>query len=114
MGNRHVGATLVIDEGVLRGIFTERDLLQRVVAAGSDPQTTFVAQVMTHDPFSLGGDRQGIEAMRIMREEGIRHVAVTGLSGIGYGIISMRDFLGEEVAAFEREFEFEDRVWQEV
>jgi len=114
MRERHVGAALVIDEGVLRGIFTERDLLQRVVASGYDPETTFVAQVMSHDPHSLDGDRQGIEAMRIMREEGIQHVAVTGLAGIGYGVISMRDFLGTEVAAFEKEFEFEERVWQEV
>ena len=68
MRERHVGATLVLDEGVLRGIFTERDLLQRVVASGCSPETTFVAQVMTHDPYSLNGDRQGIEAMRIMRE----------------------------------------------
>ena len=73
MAARHVAAILVVEDGVLKGVFTERDLLQRVVAAGLDTMNTSISQVMTPDPISLDAQRSGFEAVRTMHEEGIRH-----------------------------------------
>jgi len=116
MTDRHVAAVLVLDDGALKGIFTERDLLQRVVAPGLDPDSTPIGQVMTPDPLSIDAGALGFEAVRLMREEGIRHMVVTGMpdSGFGYAIVSQRDFMGAEMADFERELEFENRLWEEI
>ncbi len=113
MAARHVASILVVEDGALKGIFTERDLLQRVVAAGLDPGETSIAQVMTPDPISLDGRRPGFEAMRTMYEKEIRHIVVTGLTG-GYGVVSMRDFLGSEVADFEKAMDFQSHVWENI
>ncbi len=113
MAARHVAAILVVEDGVLKGVFTERDLLQRVVAVGLDTVNTSISQVMTPDPISLDAQRSGFEAVRTMNEEGIRHIVVTGLTG-GYGVVSMRDFLGSEMADFEKEMDFESGVWENI
>lgn len=115
MTARLVGAVLVIDGDQLRGIFTERDLLQRVVAPGLDPDRTPISQVMTCEPVTVEARDQGIEAMRAMNEFNIRHVVVRGRSGgNGYGIVSLRDFVGIDIAVYERELEFQTRVWEGV
>ena len=113
MAARHVAAILVVEDGVLKGVFTERDLLQRVVAAGLDTVNTSISQVMTPDPISLDARRSGFEAVRTMSDEGIRHIVVTGLTG-GFGVISMRDFLGSEMADFKKEIDFESGVWENI
>ncbi len=114
MAARHVAAILVVEDGVLKGVFTERDLLQRVVAAGLDTVNTSIGQVMTPDPISLDAGRSGFEAVRTMNEEGIRHIVVTGLAGGGYGVVSMRDFLGSEMADFEKAIDFQSGVWEKI
>ncbi len=113
MAARHVAAILVVEDGVLKGVFTERDLLQRVVAAGLDTVNTSISQVMTPDPISLDARRSGFEAVRTMSDEGIRHIVVTGLTG-GFGVISMRDFLGGEMADFEKAMDFQSHVWENI
>ncbi len=113
MAARHVAAILVVEDGALKGIFTERDLLQRVVAPGLDTVNTLISQVMTPDPISLDARRSGFEAMRTMYEKEIRHIVVTGLTG-GYGVVSMRDFLGSEVADFEKAMDFQSHVWENI
>ncbi len=113
MAARHVAAILVVEDGALKGVFTERDLLQRVVAAGLDTVNTSISQVMTPDPISLDARRSGFEAVRIMYEEGIRHIVVTALNG-GFGVVSMRDFLGSEMADFEKEMDFQSGVWENI
>ncbi len=113
MAARHVAAILVVEAGALKGVFTERDLLQRVVAAGLDTVNTTISQVMTPDPISLDARQSGFEAVRTMYEEGIRHIVVTGLAG-GYGVVSMRDFLGSELADFEKAMDFQSHVWEDI
>jgi len=113
MSQRHVASLPILRDGDLVGIFTERDMLQRVVARGVDPATTAVSQVMTPSPITVDADLTGFEAVRTMHERGVRHLVVTGLGGTGYGIISIRDFPTSELATFEREIEFEERVWEE-
>ena len=61
MAARHVAAILVVEDGALKGVFTERDLLQRVVAAGLDTVNTSISQVMTPDPINLDARLSGFE-----------------------------------------------------
>jgi len=114
MQDRHVTAVLIVAEGALQGIFTKRDLLRRVVVPGYDPEITHISEVMTPNPFTIHADRLGFEAVRTMREEKTRHIVVSGLEGGRFGVISLRDILGRELAAFENELDFERKVWEEI
>ena len=102
MSLRHVAAVIVSeDSGKLDGIFTERDLLDRVVVPGVDVRKTTLAQVMTPNPASVGPQQTVREALDIMDGKGIRHLAVVDDNKV-VGVISMRDFIGDEVAALDR------------
>ncbi|MEX0695072.1 MAG: CBS domain-containing protein [Rhodospirillales bacterium] len=114
MAERNVAALLVIEGGTLMGIFTERDLLRRVVAVGLEPARTKLADVMTTEIVTLDGGRLGFEAAVLMIERGIRHVVVSGLPDPGYGIVSIRDFAHGEMSSFEKEIEFEKKVWSSI
>ena len=70
------GSVLVCDGDRLRGIFTERDLMTRVVGRGLDPRTTRLEQVMTRDPDRIEGTATAREALRRMDEFGYRHLPV--------------------------------------
>jgi CBS domain-containing protein len=108
MSGRQVGCVLVTGAGVLEGIFTERDLMQRVVAAGRDPDGTRLAEVMTKNPDTIGADDYAIDALSLMSERGYRHLPVVE-SGRLVGIVSRRDFLGEEIILVEEELGHEQR-----
>lgn len=114
MQERHVTAVLVVAGDDLQGIFTKRDLLRRVVVVGRDPEITLISEVMTPRPFTIHANRLGFEAVRTMREEKTRHIVVSGLDEGRYGVVSLRDILGRELAAFENELEFERKVWEEI
>jgi len=86
---RRVGACLVMDGGVLAGIFTERDLLH-VVAAGDDVRDRRVADVMTRDVSMAPPDADVLWAAETMRDQGVRHLPV-GEGGHVVGIVSIRD-----------------------
>src|SRR5215211_2640028 len=76
MKENGVGAILIVDEGKVVGIFTERDVVFRVVAADKDPKTTLVATAMTKKPRTIAPDRPLGHALHIMYEGGFRHVPV--------------------------------------
>ncbi len=114
MLEKNVAAVLVIDDGQLSGIFTERDLLRRVVAQGRNPADTLVRDVMSTSMVTLDADQLGFEAVALMIELSIRHIAVTGLEDGGYGIVSIRDFALSELSTFEKEIEFEKQVWSSI
>lgn len=100
MKAEHVGALLVVDDGRLSGIFTERDVLFRVVADERDPKSTRLADVMTRKVRTIGADRPVGHALHMMYEGGFRHVPVVeGKRPIG--MISARDALGPELAEFQ-------------
>lgn len=100
MAQRHIGAVLIGSDGRLEGIFTERDLLIRVVAGGRDLDTTKLAEVMTPDPDTVGPDDLASLALERMRAAGYRHVPVVE-DGAVVGIVSLRDLY----AAAKRELE---------
>jgi CBS domain-containing protein len=88
--NRHrVGSVMVLDAGRLVGIFTERDVLRRVVGAGVDPKSKLVADVMTAGVITISPEASLEETMVIFTEKRCRHLpviengAVTGTISIG-------------------------------
>jgi CBS domain-containing protein len=99
MKERHVGAVLVVEEGKLAGVFTERDVLNRVVAEDRDPRTTPLAEVMTRNPQTIHPDKPFPDALHLMYEGGFRHVPVVE-DGRPVGVISARDALGPELEDF--------------
>ncbi len=96
MCTQGVGAVVVMDGDVLDGIFTERDVLTRVVAANRDPDTTNLDEVMTQSPVTLGPDDWAVDALRLMSEIGFRHIPIVEKERI-FGLISLRDFVGAEL-----------------
>jgi CBS domain-containing protein len=100
MADRHIGAILVGQGRRLQGIFTERDVLTRVVARGLDPDTTTLATVMTPDPDTVGPDDLALEVLERLRASGYRHLPVVD-DGKVVGIVSIRDLY----AAAKRELE---------
>ena len=90
MAERHIGAVLVAIDGRLQGIFTERDVLARVVAAGLNPDDTALGGVMTPNPDTVGPSDTALEALRQMSERGYRHLPVVDGEQM-VGIVSIRD-----------------------
>ena len=92
MSDKNVGAVAVLDSGRLVGIFSERDLMKRVVAAGIDPMRTQVDMVMTKD-LVVGRPSDDInDALQKMHSIGCRHLPIVE-SGNLIGMISLRDLL---------------------
>jgi CBS domain-containing protein len=109
MKSESAGAALIVDGQRLVGIFTERDALQRVLAAGRDARATRLADVMTADPRTIGPERPMGLALLMMYEGGFRHVPVVE-RGRPIGIVSARDALGPELREFEHEIERRDQI----
>ncbi|MDX1643566.1 MAG: CBS domain-containing protein [Thermoanaerobaculia bacterium] len=88
---RH-GCALVTDGEELVGIFTERDLLTRVIGKGSDPAEVRLGDVMTSDPFTLTPEDPPAFAIHRMVEQGLRHLPVVEDDEL-VGFISVRNIL---------------------
>lgn len=89
---RNIGAVPVVRDGLLVGIFSERDLMGRVVSQGLDPRTTRVEEVMTADPLSVTPFETADNCMALMRQHGFRHLLVCEGPRL-VGIVSLRDIL---------------------
>jgi CBS domain-containing protein len=96
MVDRNIGAVPVVHNGQLVGIFSERDLMKRVVAEGCDPRTTCLAEVMTEDPLTVNTNEELESCMALMRRHGFRHLPVCH-EGQVVGIVSMRDILLQDL-----------------
>jgi len=92
MVDRNIGAVPVLREGELIGIFSERDLMRRVVAAGLDPSTTLVGEVMTEDPLTVPPDEDLETCMVLMRRHGFRHLPICE-GKLLKGMVSLRDIM---------------------
>jgi CBS domain-containing protein len=109
MHKRRVGATLVTDQkGRLVGIFTGRDAV-RVHARGKDATTTQLRSVMTRRPHTMPPGRTAIEALRLMRDGGFRHVPVVD-GELLIGVVSHGDFRGLEHDRLDVETGFWERI----
>jgi CBS domain-containing protein len=107
MQGEHRGAVLVTEDGTsatrVCGIFTERDVLFRIVDGGRNPAVLGLAEVMTEDPEVLRDDQTIAEALNLMSVGGFRHVPVVDAEGRPVFILSVRDVVQFLVEAFPRE-----------
>jgi len=109
MHARKFGAVLVTNgKGELVGIFTGRDAV-RVLAEGKNAHTTHLHQVMTQDPHCLPPRHTAIDALRLMRDGGFRHVPVVH-EGLVVGIVSRGDFRGLEQDRLDEE----TGIWERI
>ena len=92
MVEHNIGAMPVVHNGKLMGIFSERDLMKRVVAEGRDPRNTCMAEVMTDDPLTINMNEELQDCMTLMRRHNFRHLPVCH-EGHLVGMVSLRDIL---------------------
>jgi CBS domain-containing protein len=92
MSDRNIGAVAVLDGGKLVGVFSERDIMTRVVAQGLDADTTSVAEVMTREIVIADRGEDVNAALQKMSSLGCRHLPVVD-DGNLVGMISLRDLL---------------------
>jgi len=99
-----VGAILVVEQGQLSGLFSERDLLTRVVQPRRDPRFLDIGSVATRDPITVDVGASVKTVLRVFRERKFRHLPVVQ-DGKPVGILSIRDFLDFLVDGLERHIE---------
>jgi CBS domain-containing protein len=92
MVEHNIGAVPVLQDGQLTGIFSERDLMTRVVACGRDPARTLVSEVMTEDPLTVAPNDQLETCKTLMKRHGFRHLLVCAGRELK-GVVSLRDVL---------------------
>jgi CBS domain-containing protein len=99
MAAKNVGAIMVVEDDRLVGIFTERDVVFRVVARGLDAHATRLADVMTRAPHTVDPDKPFGYALLVMQEKGFRHLPVIQ-DGKPIGIVSSRSAMDPELEEF--------------
>ena len=102
MAARNVGAIMVVQHDRLVGIFTERDVVFRVVACGLDAQVTRLADVMTRALHTVDLETPFGHALIVMQENGFRHLPVVR-DGKPVGIVSSRSAMDPELVEFKSE-----------
>ncbi len=96
MAERNIGAVAVLRGDELIGIFSERDLMKRVVAAGRNPANTTVEEVMTSDPLVVSPNERITDCMRMMKENSFRHLPICEGRKLK-GLLSLRDLLLQDL-----------------
>ena len=89
---RNIGAVPVLRDGLLVGIFSERDLMKRVVVEGRQAGTTRLSEVMTTDPLTVSPQETPENCMILMRRHGFRHLPVCDGKQLR-GLVSLRDLM---------------------
>jgi CBS domain-containing protein len=92
MVERNIGAVPVLREGALVGVFSERDLMRRVVVEGRDPARTMVGEVMTENPLTVEPNADLETCIFLMRRHGFRHLPICQDQELR-GMVSMRDII---------------------
>ena len=114
MAENCCGSVLVMEDDRMLGIFTERDLLARVVAAGRNPAEAKVREVMTRDVQIIEAGEPVEEAIRRMDEGGFRHLPVVEGERV-LGIVSARDIpileLGRMAEELHERHRLAERIW---
>ena len=97
MAAARVGSVVVVSDARVEGIFSERDVMLRVVMEGRDPRGTKVQEVMTSPVYTISQRTSGDDALKLMLQQHIRHLPVVDDTGKAQGIVGMRDLLEEKV-----------------
>ena len=93
MAEHGVGAVAVVEKGQLRGIFTERDVMLRVVLRGRSSRETRLVEVMTSPAETITEDTAEEDALVHMLERHVRHLPIVGKDGDVKGMLSIRNLL---------------------
>lgn len=109
MTERHIGAVMVARDGRLAGIFTERDVVTRIVHAGRDARTTQLSAVMTAQPETIAPDETAGEALELMVRRGCRHLPIVDQGRI-VGMVSIRDLFGAVREQLEQDLKQRDAL----
>ena len=111
MAGAKIGAVIVLEESKLVGIFTERDLLNRVVSVGSDPQKTKISDVMTKNVAVCNADDTYENCLAQMRQIGCRHMPVVEGDQL-LGVLSIRDLLRHHISVQDAEIKMMSSLYQ--
>lgn len=95
MRDDNIGDVLVLEDGLLRGVLTDRDIVVRCVADGSDPSTVSVGDVCSAEPTVVSADAPADDAVRQLREAAVRRLPVVDQSGNPVGVVSIGDLAVE-------------------
>lgn len=112
MAEERVGAVAVVDKtqkGDLQGIFTERDLMLRVVQEERNPRETLIRDVMTSPVETASEKTTAAEALTRMLDLHLRHLPILGTEGQLLGILSTRNLLANKVEDLERQLDSMDQ-----
>lgn len=96
MNEKRIGGLVVLEDNVIAGVFTERDILKRVVGAGLDPAYTTVREVMTTPVCTCSPDMAIDDLVEIMSKRRMRHVPVVR-DGYLAGIITSGDIFVQQL-----------------
>ena len=112
MADKHVASVLVMKiDGALDGIFTERDLIERVVGPGGNPDRITLNDVMTPRPITVAPTATVRQALAEMKDNDLRHLPVME-AGEVVGVVSVRDFIGDEIAELDHERAQRKAIWE--
>jgi CBS domain-containing protein len=100
MREKHIGCVLVVDDGRLSGIFTERDVLKRIVGSAFDLRHAPINAVMTALPQALNEDDTIAYALNFMDLGGFRHIPIINEAGAPVGMVSVKDIVSYLVIHF--------------
>ena len=103
LGNRRIGALLVMDGGEISGILSERDLIYCLTAHGAEVLDWPVSRAMTAPPIVIAPDTDVLAALALMTQRRIRHLPVVSPSGELLGIVSIGDLVAFRLARIEAE-----------
>jgi CBS domain-containing protein len=109
MAKRNTGAVVVMKDGKLVGIFTERDAVFRVIAEGRDPRSTALSAAMTLSPKTIDPGKTFGYAMMVMHKSGFRHLPVVE-NGVLIGMVSARNALDPDLEEFVHEARRRERI----
>jgi CBS domain-containing protein len=101
MAESHIGAIAVRKGAAIVGVFSERDLVKRVVAEGRDPVTTRVGDVMSNDVVKVSDSDSVESAASAMRLQHVRHAVIVDQAGNYLALLSERHLLYDLMKALE-------------
>ena len=97
MDRENIGALTIVENNTLRGIFSERDVMLRVVLERRDPEKTLISEVMTSPVQTIRRESVADDALKMMHEKHIRHLPVIEADGKAVAMLSIRNLLYDKV-----------------